>query len=581
MRQQAKRSEPSGRPHPIAGVVAIVLAIASAATAQQSIVTTRHNLSATGPGPLKAASENQICIFCHAPHNSRVQTPLWNRQDSTVSYLTYASSTFQGSIAQPNGSTKLCLSCHDGTIALGSVVSRSQEMPMAGGNRTIDPSRPTHIGSNLRDDHPVSFHYASSRGGSGIGFNPPSGIAPPVTLDHNGDMQCTSCHDPHDDTNGTFLRTSYRNGHLCLACHNPEHWGTASHKLASATWNGMGENPWPRANYGTVGENACLNCHTPHGAGSQFRILNFAQDEANCARCHNGNVARKDIIRQINKPYAHPVVSSHGVHDPIEDPLTMPRHVECQDCHDPHTARSGTAAAPSVPGPLFGAKGVDTNGSPVARISFGYEVCYRCHADNNSGSPYISRLIPQTNVRLEFDPSNPSSHPIEATGRNLDMPSLRPGWSPTSRVACWDCHVSDEAPSYGGTGPAGPHGSIHQPLLGAFYNRQDNIRENAGLYALCYNCHSRASILNDESFGEHERHLDHVDTGCSTCHDPHGISSTQGNSTNHTHLINFNTAIVSPNPNNGRLEFVDLGRFRGRCTLMCHGEVHNNREYPR
>lgn len=563
------------------GIVIALLAFASVLGAQQSIVTTKHNLSATGPGQFRAETENRICIFCHAPHNSRRQTPLWNRQDSTVSYLTYQSSTFQGNVAQPNGTTKLCLSCHDGTIALGSVVSQTQELQMAGGNRFIDPGRSTNIGSNLRDDHPVSFHYASSRGGSGVGFHPPSAIVPPVNLDHNGDMQCTSCHDPHNNEHGNFLRTTYQNGQLCLSCHNPDHWNTASHKLATATWNGQGQNPWPRADYNTVGENACLNCHTPHGAGSEARILNFARDEDNCARCHNGNVAQHDIISQINKPYAHPVVSSHGIHDPTENPLTMTRHVECQDCHNPHTARSGTAPAPAVPGPLFGINGVDTNGNLVNQISFGYQVCYKCHADNNSGSPYISRLLPQTNVRLEFDPSNPSYHPIEAVGKNPDMPSLRPGWSPSSRVHCWDCHVSDEAPSYGGNGPAGPHGSIHQPLLGARYSLVDNVRETAGLYALCYKCHSRDSILNDESFGEHERHLDHVDTGCSTCHDPHGVSSTQGSSSNHTHLINFNTAIVSPNPNNGRLEFVDLGRFRGQCTLMCHGEVHNSREYPR
>ena len=555
--------------------------VAASAFAQHSIVGTKHNLSASGPGTFKAATENQICVFCHAPHHGRTQTPLWNRNDSTASYLTYTSSTFQGTIAQPNGSTKLCLSCHDGTIAIGSVVSTNQELAMAGGNRFIPAGRSTHIGTNLRDDHPVSFNYANSRGGSGAGFVPAGAIPPPVNLDHNGEMQCTSCHEPHNNENGNFLRVPYRNGQLCLSCHSPTHWGTASHKLSTATWNGQGSDPWPKADYESVAENACLNCHTPHGAGSSSRILNFMPDEANCARCHNGNVAQKDIFRQIQKPYAHPVIQSNGIHDPVENPLTMVRHVECQDCHNPHAARSGSAPAPNVPGPLTGQSGVDTNGNPVAQISFGYEVCYKCHADNNSGTPYISRQHPQTNVRLEFDPSNPSFHPIESTGRNLDMPSLRPGWSPASRVACWDCHVSDEAPSYGGTGPAGPHGSIHQPLLGANYSRIDNVRENAGLYALCYNCHSRSSILNDESFGEHERHLDHVNTGCSTCHDPHGVSATQGNATNNTHLINFNIAIVQPNPNNGILAYTDLGRFRGQCTLMCHGEVHNNRQYPR
>lgn len=552
--------------------------------AQHSIVGTKHNLSATGPGLYKAETEIRICVFCHAPHNSRKQTPLWNRDDPTTSYLSYTSTTFQGNIAQPNGSTKLCLSCHDGSIAIGKVVSQSQEVTMAGGRRFLDTGS-AHLGANLRDDHPVSFNYSTSRGGSGVDFLPASSIVPPVKLDHNGDMQCTSCHEPHNNQNGYFLRTSYRNGALCLACHDPRHWDSASHKNATASWNGQGSNPWPVADYTTVAENACLNCHRPHGAGSASRILNFLPEEDNCIRCHNGNVAQHDIARQIAKPYAHPVTATQGVHDPTENPLTMARHAECQDCHNPHAAKAGAATAPNVPGPLTGINGIDTNGNAVAQINFGYELCYKCHADNNSGTPLISRQHAQTNVRLEFDPSNPSYHPIEAVGKNPDVPSLMSPWTTSSRVYCWDCHASDESPNFGGTGPAGPHGSIHRPIVGARYSLVDNQRETASLYSLCYKCHSRSSILGDNSFTEHERHLDTVDTGCSTCHDPHGVSSTQGNSTNNTHLINFNIAIVSPNPNNGILRFVDKGRFRGSCTLRCHGENHVDGgrpgEYPR
>jgi len=64
-------------------------------TVSQTIVTTRHNLSVSGPGNIKATSESEICIFCHAPHNARPDKPLWNRVDPGLTYTLYTSSTTQ------------------------------------------------------------------------------------------------------------------------------------------------------------------------------------------------------------------------------------------------------------------------------------------------------------------------------------------------------------------------------------------------------------------------------------------------------------------------------------------------------
>ncbi|MCB1037849.1 MAG: hypothetical protein KDD47_28705, partial [Acidobacteria bacterium] len=64
--------------------------------------------------------------------------------------------------------------------------------------------------------------------------------------------------------------------------------------------------------------------------------------------------------------------------------------------------------------------------------------------------------------------------------------------------------------------------------------------------------------------------IDGEDASCNVCHDPHGSS---GNSK----LINFDTSVVSPR--NGVLEFRSTGRFRGNCTLVCHGESHNAFDY--
>ncbi len=542
-----------------------------------SIKNTKHNLSVSGPGTYKALSEERICIFCHAPHRARTQFPLWNRDDSTQTYLPYTSSTLKGNVGQPNGSTKLCLSCHDGTIALGKVVSLTSEITMSG-SRFLNSGK-ANIGTNLQDDHPVSFDYSTSKGGTGVDFFIGSAIKPPVSLDHNGFVQCTSCHDAHNDSLGKFLKTTDKNGSLCLSCHNPRDWNTASHANSSATWNQTGPDPWPNTTYTTVQENACANCHVPHSAGQPHRLLNFSTEEENCLRCHNGNVASKDITTDLAKVSAHNPSSWQGIHDPTEDPLTMSRHAECQDCHNPHTAKAGTAAPPGVPGPLFGVSGLDNAGQKVERITYGYQLCYKCHADKNGGTAYVSRIIQQTNVRLEFNPANPSYHPIEAAGKNSYVPSLLPPWTTSSKMACTDCHQSDSSPDFGGNGPRGPHGSNYRPLLALNYNTQDNITESATQYALCYKCHSRTSILGDQSFRKHRKHIQGEKAPCATCHDAHGISANQGNSTNNAHLINFRSSIVTPSRMNGKLEFVDMGMGRGSCSLLCHGKDHHRKGY--
>ncbi|NQT88667.1 hypothetical protein HQ560_18015, partial [bacterium] len=198
----------------------------------RSIVDTPHNLSVTGPGPIKSATETQICIFCHTPHNADPRAPLWNRTiDSGTTYITYASPTFQPGVApQPDGASKLCLSCHDGTIALGQVRSRSQPIPVSGGP-TLSPGQSGYIGTDLSGSHPVSFVYddalaIENNTTDDMPLRLPSTLSDPdVKLDKQGKLQCTACHDPHDDSNYSpgivphfYVKPTWSG--LCLTCHD-------------------------------------------------------------------------------------------------------------------------------------------------------------------------------------------------------------------------------------------------------------------------------------------------------------------------------------------------------------------------
>lgn len=529
--------------------------------AAASVVDSPHNLSPTGPGQIRAAESAGVCEFCHIPHNAAPDLPLWSRDTSGTNYQPYSSSTVLAAPGQPNGTSLLCLSCHDGTVALGDVLSRVTPIAMAGGVTTM-PAGDSLIGTDLSHDHPVSFVYdtvlASQRGE----LSDPAVLPPHLSLDVSGQMQCTTCHDPHDNAFGDFLVMANTRSALCVECHTETGWLISPHSQSTASWDGTGLDPWPESPAATVADNACRNCHEAHEAVGGPRLLRFADEEMNCSACHDGSVAAEDIMSLFARISAHPIGASTGLHDPAEPALVDVRHVECADCHDAHGGDVG---------------GVALGGAAVQPAMQSYEVCLRCHGDSpGKGAPLVLRQLDQNNVRLEIQLANPSYHPIAGPGRNPDVPSLIAPLTPQSTIECIDCHNSNTAASPGGA--EGPHGSDFRPLLKMQYVTTDNTSESAANYALCYSCHSRSSILNDQSFGEHRKHIVEENSQCSACHDPHGISATQGNSTNNTHLINFDINVVQPN-SEGNLRFMDEGRFTGSCDLACHGEDHRGESY--
>jgi hypothetical protein len=151
----------------------------------------------------------------------------------------------------------------------------------------------------------------------------------------------------------------------------------------------------------------------------------------------------------------------------------------------------------------------------------------------------------------------------------------------TSIVTCTDCHDNDAGPkaSPPGTGTSGPHGSNIKHLLAARFDMDNsNTSESAATYALCYKCHNRSTILSSASFKEHNLHIGTASASCSICHDPHGISSAQGTTTNNAHLINFDKRFVAPN-GSGILRWEQTAPGSGRCYLSCHGHSHNPSSY--
>ncbi|MBA4146638.1 MAG: hypothetical protein H0X66_00880 [Verrucomicrobia bacterium] len=564
-------------------LVALAMVWAGDPTAQaESIINSKHNLSASGPGTIKASTETEVCIFCHTPHRSSDLMPLWNHHTSAVdNYTPYSSTTLKATVGQPTGASKLCLSCHDGTVALGMVYSRTTPIAMQNSVTTM-PDGPSNVGTDLSSDHPISFVYDSALAAAHGQLKDPSTLTERVRLDHNNEMQCTACHDPHNNQYGNFLVMDNTASAICITCHDLPGWSGSAHGTSTARMPEaaslnqalaeMASVKKVSSSKHTVADNACASCHVPHKSGSRQRLLKESREDQTCYTCHGGNSKTgKNIAAEFNKFSVHPVLTTSGLHDPMEDLINSDRHASCSDCHNTHFSTGNKAAAPNASGAILGTRGVSSGGTLVKSITKEYELCFRCHGDSLAPAPsQVPRQFTSTNARLKFSPSNKSFHPVVSPGRNPHVPSLIAPWTPSSMMKCTDCHNNDQAPAAGGTGPNGPHGSAHSPLLERNLTMVDFRPESPIEYALCYKCHDRSSILSDQSFKGHRKHIVDYQTSCTTCHDSHGASNPG--------LINFNTTYATPS-SSGQLYYQSIGNRNSSCALTCHGKDHNPLSY--
>ncbi len=183
-------------------------------------------------------SGNEYCKPCHTPHNANLEvpnSPLWNHQVTSSVFEMYTSPTLDGILGQPTGKTKLCLSCHDGTVAV------DNHSGFKGGTTFVNLG---NISTNLRNDHPVSLIYDSALAAvDGDLYDPsttPSGLGSTIEEDllENGRLECTSCHDVHIS----------RNTQGCIGCHQIQAGGGMVTKTLSL---------W-KSNDGSA---LCLTCH--------------------------------------------------------------------------------------------------------------------------------------------------------------------------------------------------------------------------------------------------------------------------------------------------------------------------------
>ena len=273
-----------------------------------SIVNSRHNLTQSYLGDragIMNIARNQyveVCVYCHTPHgaNSKIDAPLWNRTINTSSYTIYDKPrTLNRPIGQPGPNSLTCLTCHDGTIAIDSIIN----MPGSGG-------------FNAAQETVVNEGFLDAWQGAGVGNH--WGLGPGT-----GGGNCTFCHNANEDFGAPnftvfVIGTDLQNDHPIGILYPDEFiggvdfkqpmlttkgGGIGSMKVFDTNANGLADKDEARLyDSGEGPEVECASCHDPHGVpsageGSEFipSFLRVSNGNANtgvgtpsglCLTCH-------------------------------------------------------------------------------------------------------------------------------------------------------------------------------------------------------------------------------------------------------------------------------------------------------
>ncbi len=224
------------------------------------VTNTIHNMSTSQPAiygnTYRSSNVDQVCVFCHTPHGGSLDGPLWNHSAPVNNFTHYNSVTLSGIVGENRpvrNESLICMSCHDGSIAVNTLHNNPNEIGsdpvyLAGLNPNVPiigmaggvPAAKIgavfgdiSVSGNLTDDHPISFSYNDVL--TAINNTPKEfEIRTVAAAELNGVrfygpenyVECTSCHDPHVDyvtqqpEYAPFLITPNTGSALCLACHD-------------------------------------------------------------------------------------------------------------------------------------------------------------------------------------------------------------------------------------------------------------------------------------------------------------------------------------------------------------------------
>jgi hypothetical protein len=262
-----------------------------------TIGNTRHNLTqrqSAGGGPVGGLMDfvrndyGEVCVYCHTPHgaNTTIAAPLWNRTIKATTYTLYNQTSLSSTVTQPGANSLTCLSCHDGQVAIDSIVN----MP---GSGRYNAAQMTSQNNAFLTSWPKVGAF---------GVKP--GVNSHNTLSNTG---CLSCHsDPGaggaPDFSAAAIGTDLTNDHpIGVKLPTGTDWNVPGGTKGNIKYfdansdNALSKGDIRFYDTGQGPEVECASCHDPHGvpsgsAGSTFnttflRVENTGS--AVCLTCHN------------------------------------------------------------------------------------------------------------------------------------------------------------------------------------------------------------------------------------------------------------------------------------------------------
>jgi hypothetical protein len=290
----------------------------------------------------------------------------------------------------------------------------------------------------------------------------------------------------------------------------------------------------------TTEENLCFVCHDSASAGNDGYGV---QAMGSAARNVEYYFTTTDAGYAT---YRHNVVGYSDIHVTDEDQADINangEHIECEDCHNPHTLgdntlnstnhSTGTNGIGST-SPIAGVTGIEATfggewASPSAYSEVTadkeHEICFKCHSGANTNLTTWNAAW--TNVALEFNPANDSFHPVVAALNSagsgsavLDDARVGDGgtpenFEPGATMYCSDCHMDNAVTPRA----MGPHGSAQAHILRGTWSTTSSL-SSATSYTLCSECHT---VAGTNVAHQQNRHQD-AGIYCIHCHVaiPHG-----------------------------------------------------------
>lgn len=414
---------------------------------------TKHNFSSAAAGStisggqsgftvpsrtIYSSTESQVCVFCHTPHGANISTttpgidlikaPLWNRSLSGATYTLYSSTSLDAVLNSPGGSSKLCLSCHDGSLAPANV----NNAPGSGGiGGTINAGTgmltkfdtsltsmattgfTRHIGGtaaekDLSNDHPISVTYSSTlrnndgelrapadyTGVTSPGLRSP-GKKPFAPLEStnssgaDGQVQCASCHDPH------------------VVEQDRANFGTANKFMRLNRFQSTSNPSSTDGAFSPDNDISCLACHQKKGWGYSAHANSTVANEVYDA-------SGKATIVKTYRQFAIGAADASGI--PVW-------RAACLNCHDTHTVPGATRLLRE------GVTSIDSSGARTGSARRLENTCFQCHSSNSNNYNVLpSGTSSSTTLRLPGGTTGATVPDVETdflTGTNKRMPLVQ------------------------------------------------------------------------------------------------------------------------------------------------------------